>query len=84
MRPPWEGVSIPVPGLYSYLEEGDLETDCVVVRDVAQVTDQVIAELVPWAPPRWPCPACGRESKADHAFGSRVCSDRACRQRFPS
>ena len=33
-------------------------------------------------PPRWPCPACGKESKEDHAPGTRICSNRACRHRF--
>ena len=43
------------------------------------VLESVSAELVPYAPPRFPCPKCERETKAHQEPGTRICSNKDCR-----
>jgi ribosomal protein L37AE/L43A len=30
---------------------------------------------------RYPCPKCGKETKKDHKPGTRICSNKQCRER---
>jgi hypothetical protein len=54
-----------------------------MTRDQVPTGDKVEAGLATAAPPVLPCPICGKESKADHEPGWRICSARDCRHRFP-
>lgn len=43
------------------------------------VPDKIDAGLSAPTSPRHPCPACGKETKAHHEPGHRICSDKRCR-----
>lgn len=47
--------------------------------DNAQAPDVFVASLDKPAPPRFPCPQCGKETK-EHQEGARICSNKECRQ----
>jgi hypothetical protein len=47
--------------------------------DNVQTPERLDARLDKFSPPHHPCPVCGKETK-EHHEGTRICSNRECRQ----